>query len=269
MMRQGLAYLVETLDLDPVTPLVLALGIAAPFALRAGRLVPLAAGAFLYVVYVVRIGGDFMMGRFLSAPFFLAAIVAARVIGAALDRQPLGVVPAVAALAVGLFATPRPTLKSDGSYVRPHPHYGERGIDDERAYYYPYTGLLRWAPGRNMLDEEEIAKYGRRVPPGGVAVLVAVGMSAWTAPRDAIIVDQLGITDPLTARLPFVGDWRPGHFNRGVPAGYVESLKQKKNVIADPAIAKLYDRIMKVVTGPLFTKERWGTMWGFWTERRR
>jgi arabinofuranosyltransferase len=92
-------------------------------------------------------------------------------------------------------------------------------------------------------------------------------MSAWAAPPDAIVVDQLGIADPLTARLPFKGGWRPGHFNRGVPAGYVESLQKKTNVIADPAIAKLYDRLMKVITGPLFTRERWGAIWGFMTGR--
>ena len=33
-----------------------------------------AAGLLLYIVYIARIGGDFMSGRFLAAPFFMAVL---------------------------------------------------------------------------------------------------------------------------------------------------------------------------------------------------
>ncbi len=44
-------------------------------AARSWRKLPLAAGCLLYLAYIVRVGGDFMSGRFLTAPLFLAVAV--------------------------------------------------------------------------------------------------------------------------------------------------------------------------------------------------
>jgi len=39
------------------------------------RRAPLAVGIFLYLLYLIRIGGDYMSGPFLSVPFFCAVLL--------------------------------------------------------------------------------------------------------------------------------------------------------------------------------------------------
>ena len=75
---QGFAYLLNSAANDPVT--LLAIGVFVSVALAAQPRVtwPVALGTVLYVMYVVRVGGDFMSGRFLTAPLFCAVALFAR-----------------------------------------------------------------------------------------------------------------------------------------------------------------------------------------------
>src|SRR5262249_16415901 len=77
MIGQGLFYLLHSLRYDPVTMLVLLAGLLAGLTASADRpgngavsqrslAIALSAGALLYLMYVVRIGGDFMGGRMLT-----------------------------------------------------------------------------------------------------------------------------------------------------------------------------------------------------------
>ena len=61
-------YIVQTLQHDSLTLVVLAVGLLTPFLMNARKHMPLAVGACLYIAYVVSVGGDFMLGRFLTAP---------------------------------------------------------------------------------------------------------------------------------------------------------------------------------------------------------
>ena len=72
------------------------------------------------------------------------------------------------------------------------------------------------------------------------------------------VVDPEALTDPLLARIPYDYNpgWRPGHFQRPIPAGYVISVLGI-NRIRDKCIASYYDKLHRIVSGPLFTAERW------------
>jgi arabinofuranosyltransferase len=50
--------------------------------------------------------------------------------------------------------------------------------------------------------------------------------------------------------------WRVGHNIRHLPAGYVESLRRRANVIEDPAIRDLYADLREVTRGPLLSRRR-------------
>lgn len=244
--RHGVDYLVNALRWDPATPVVMLFG--ALFLWRRGRGAgrTLAFGILLYVLYVLRIGGDFMAGRFWSEPF----VVAAAGLVVFLPRHVLR--PAMAALAVYLLAWPlSPVHVARGdhysSYEPDDPR--EHGIADERAFY----------TGRRSFDAFE-----RRWP---VAVWTArpdpqehfeVGFSAYVLGLDRVVVDRFGLADPLLARLPVDEGWeRIGHFRRPVPEGYLESLRTGENRIENPHIRELYGKIRRVTRGPLFTAERW------------
>ena len=54
---------------DPLTLFTIGLALVAPLAFGGGWSMP--AGILIYLVYIVRVGGDFISGRFLAAPFLL------------------------------------------------------------------------------------------------------------------------------------------------------------------------------------------------------
>ena len=74
---------------------------------------------------------------------------------------------------------------------------------------------------------------------------------------------DLDVPPALLARLPPAHNphWRPGHFLRGVPEGYRETLKHGRNVIADPDLARYWDDLALVTRAPLFSGARWGAIW--------
>jgi arabinofuranosyltransferase len=93
--------------------------------------------------------------------------------------------------------------------------------------------------------------------PGGQP---AMGYFGFAAGHGKIIVDPMGVTDPLMARVPakdIVGRWLPGHVERPVPAGYLESLASGENRIADPALHQYYASLRMITSGPLFSPARW------------
>src|SRR5438552_11276051 len=74
---QGGRYLLDSLGRDFVTLPAIVIGVA--LALRASLIeMALTGGSLLYIASVVSAGGDFMSGRFLSAPLVAAAVVIAR-----------------------------------------------------------------------------------------------------------------------------------------------------------------------------------------------
>ena len=70
--EQGCYYLWNSLKFDPLTltTIVFALGVACWR--RRWRELAVALGIFLYLLYIVKIGGDFMSGRFLTTPLLAA-----------------------------------------------------------------------------------------------------------------------------------------------------------------------------------------------------
>ena len=61
-------------------------------------------------------------------------------------------------------------------------------------------------------------------------------MTGYYAGPTVHIVDPLALADPLLARLPPKRkiNWRIGHFERTIPAGYRGTLRMGQNVLEDP-----------------------------------
>jgi arabinofuranosyltransferase len=74
---QGIRYLWVSFENDPVTLIGLAIGLGLGITVGPGLLRSWSFGALAYIAYVVWIGGDFMGGRFLAVPFFVAIFVLA------------------------------------------------------------------------------------------------------------------------------------------------------------------------------------------------
>ena len=266
LIGQGLRYLLDACDRDPLTPFVLAAALLSPWVLRSWRVAALAAGIGLSLLYIVWIGGDFMSGRFLSAPLLLGAILLSRL---PVGRHPVSFLASLGVVTLLGIAAPEPTFLSGSDYGHDFKALGEQvdrtGISDERAVYYPVTGLLRAEPKmpvptpRQRWVAEALAARadGRRV-----VVRNAVGFFGYTVGPDVHVIDELGLGDALMSRLPPVWrpHWRIGHFFRVVPAGYEETLTTGQNRLADPQLAAYYDALALIMKGGLFDRKRWSAI---------
>jgi arabinofuranosyltransferase len=269
---EGVRYLGLSSLRDPVTLIVLIA--ASTFALLHGgryeRL--LVAGTGLYLLYVVRIGGDFMAGRFLGAPLLVAVSAANGVdeCGQWPGRQRISAALVVVALAYA-FIWPHSPMRSTLDYGKTL-HYEK--VNDERAYYYQAMGLLP-----TLVRYPELKAANVPVPWGTFA---AIGLAFSKSPQrvmvrteagilgyysgEKIVIDMPALADPLLARIKFrlgadADGFRAGHYERWLPDGYLESRALDRNLIERPDLREAYDAIRLMVRGPLFTLPRWRAIW--------
>jgi arabinofuranosyltransferase len=261
---QGLFYYLSQIEFDPIS--LLAIGCALVlFALRRERrLYPLVFGLLLYLTYILSIGGDFMAGRFFSLPLLAVALLLAHLLRERLARpEAVAYLPAAAVLAVGLLLTPHPTLGGNVEYALPTNAisknlWDERGVCDERAFYAPSSALAHASRTTPLPDDWRKAR-ALRMSPTAIELVAQAGVAGFYAPPTTIIVDGYGLNDAFLARLPAADKvtWRVGHYGRLVPRGYTESIKEGRNRLADPALARFYDRIRLVISGPIWSWQRW------------
>ncbi len=205
----------------------------------------LALGGVLYLAFVVSIGGDFMSGRFLTAPLLVAAAVVAR---SHMSRQTLQVI----AIGVGVLAVVgiNATLFSGSSYE--NTRIGDNGIADERGYYFHRYGLVA-AP------QNTFAQPAWEMNERSVSVLCGnLGFTGIDKGPGAHLIDDCGLADPLLARLPAerTRKWRIGHFQRQLPTDYQESIEQDANVLADDRTRTYYESIRTITRGKLNSLDR-------------
>ena len=255
ILHQGFVYLLDSLNRDPVTLFVIASALAVQFSAATLRSWIAGLALALYLVYVVRIGGDFMSGRFFTAPFLVALTLLVR---AEWPRAPaMQAAPAVAVLALGLSAPgPLPQLLFGGFPQPIEMIWPPSGIADERRYYFPRTALITRHSIRTGPEHEEWVLAKLRAQHPTTVVWNTVGMPGYALGTGRHIIDPLGLGDPLLARLPANRRWRIGHYERTLPDGYFASVLTDSNRLADPGLAAYYDIIREVTRGPLFTRRR-------------
>jgi len=251
LVTQGLRYLNDFWRMDPAGTAIIVGGLVWSI-VRRSWLTP--AGIALWIGYVVWIGGDFMSGRMLAPAVWAAALVL--VLTGPKLRPAAGLAVAIATIALALLGS------SPAIWGQPQRSGSGRttwSVTDERQFYYPNTGLLihgfeetanqhPWP--RRVLDARD---EGRLVQP-----FKWVGFAGYFAGPTVHLIDEYGLTDALLARLPAEADWAPGHFHRIVPDGYVEAVtgNGEPKRIRDEATRRYYERLARVIRGPLVETER-------------
>lgn len=260
-LARGWIYLGVCAKQDPLTIGLILAALTVPIwrRWRDGMIISL--GLALYLIYILRIGGDFMLGRFLATPLFVSVALLS-----ATDWQPSRRtlwVTSLAILTVGLFS-PRPTLLTDTHYGQDTNHMVHiSGIADERDFYYPSTGLLRTPRGEHDVEHRwadmarGVANARPRPIEGG-----SIGFFGYYVSPQWHIVDVFGLADPLLARLPAIeqDDWRIGHHMREIPEGYLASTQGAVR-LTDPALDRYYRDLRLVTRGPLWRQARWAAIW--------
>lgn len=267
LVDQSWAYLGNSLRNDPLTLAAIGGGVVLSlFCWRQDRrTLFVAAGIGLYLVYLVRIGGDFASGRFLTVPLLCAVTLIAQFAWTHCARR-VRVGAALLILLLGLLS-PHPTVLA---------HYGDyegapwdvfvdrRGIADERMWYYPEMALFH--AGQVSTSPNHLwRRDGERLRTIGSSVIVidSIGMRGYYAGPNVHLVDKWALADPLLARLPAFRQvrWRIGHFDRVIPPGYVETLRSGQNQIRDRNLSLYYEKLRLVTRGALFDWERLREVW--------
>lgn len=263
---QGLFYFLDSIETDPLTPLVIFLGILIPFLVQNRKHLPVIAGVLLYLIYLLRIGGDFMSGRFFSAPFLLmTALISTYPFTTSLRTWPL---PFVVVLVMGL-SSAHPTLILPSA--RSAPKEGEpvftgyispRGIANERLFYFFRSGLIHVNEDFIIESENALIQGNEHTK---VRVVKCAGFYGYECPREAHVIDIWALLDPLLARLPAIkadrGEGRIGHFDRMIPEGYVDTLESGKDHFADRSLAEYYQVLRRLTHDGLFSPGRLQAIW--------
>jgi arabinofuranosyltransferase len=257
---QGGNYWIQSLLFDPVTLFTIISFSTLFFTSNKNRkniqTIAVIVGVMLYIAGITTSGGDFMAGRFFALPVFIFSILISRV-----EINPTVAVFKYVFLflvvILGLISTPE---TYNVSFVTESFVFG---IANERAYYFPYNGLIHQENG-NMHPDHAWAKEGRYYEKGAlteekvVVIRKSIGMFGYFAGPNVHIIDRLGLCDPLLARLPAINDenWRIGHFIRFIPEGYEMTVRTGKNLIEDEYLRVYYDNLSLITQGRIFTLDR-------------
>ncbi len=202
---QGYAYVAQFAGRYFLAPMALVLVARAVVGLvrrerPTARVAALTAYVVVHTLYVMRVGGDFMEGRFLVTvlPMYLL-LVEASLRTLPLPRElvwsAFGAVVFVSGANLGRLPA--------GSIVN--------GLSDERS----------WEPMFEQWQREGAA-LGRHLPPGTVIATDSVGAFGYAAGLP--IIDTLGLTDAVVARTPRAADRRAGHQHLAT----MEYLRQRR-----------------------------------------
>ncbi|MEE2776953.1 MAG: hypothetical protein VYE73_09355 [Acidobacteriota bacterium] len=218
-------------------------------------------GVVLNLVYIVIVGGDFMTGRFLT----LAALIGLFVLVHRMGERGA----ARLALGLGLVAVASP-FHPWNPFADRHAGASSLGVVDERAFYSehatPETCVVALLASGEcpdhpwLLDGKKFAESEE-----SIALTRNVGFFGWRAGVDKIVVDELGLTDPLLARMPpreSTGS-RSGHVLRQIPQGYLETLVEGEGHIADPDLRRYYEVLGILTRDPVFSPARLRTVVDF------
>lgn len=261
---QGSKYFLNLLHTEPLAFMVIAFSLFYALCSTSQRTRLLGVGLTLSLAYIIWIGGDFMTGRFFSAPLFLACIVVSQIPYEQVASRTLLILTAM--ILFSLLSPLSPLrqfdfgIKPSSCDVHVDRSHGKTGIVDERACYESSSSFMAITRGISPPDHKyrrEGEGYARQKK-FGVLKHGALGMLGYYSGPFVYYIDDYGLCSPLTARLPYRGgkDWRPGHFQRLIPLGLKESLLSGTNYIKDEDLRVYYEALWKITRLPVLSRER-------------
>ncbi|MCB9029775.1 MAG: hypothetical protein H6619_01880 [Deltaproteobacteria bacterium] len=253
LIEQGVSYFFDSLLNDPLTLVLIVAAVFSSYAVGDRRARMAALGVCLYLAYILSVGGDFMSGRFLAVPFFTAVAILSSYDLRLQYRH---------AFVIGISILAIPFIGERLHPILNHMVNDQKvislsGIANERQFYFKLYGLVNHTKARHVPPTEWLSLADDKAEKG-VHIDTSVGVSGFGASKKTHVLDTLALTDPLLARLPTIysTSWRPGHYLRKIPSGYLESLQNDSNQITNPDLAQYYGYIRILTRSPIFSSTR-------------
>jgi arabinofuranosyltransferase len=274
LMAQGFQYALYFIQADSLLALVIGYAIFDSLASRDALTKMLGLGIILYIVYIIIIGGDFMLGRFFSVPGFLALCLLARSPALQSLNEKNNAWIFFAAIIYCWLSLMDRTVHHDYWATNRH------GIADERVAYYDQNGLLPileellstgHEPHHVDRDEGKVWKAQSQASLKNIVILTNnPGMQGYYAGPAVHLVDVLALTDAFLARLPTPSNPPPrvGHYGRLVPYGYCETILNTNPTTDIESLRPLLNDVTLVTRAPLFQPKRWDAIWRLFFEKK-
>ncbi|MEM6269249.1 MAG: hypothetical protein AAF998_07405 [Bacteroidota bacterium] len=254
--RQGLHYFQHSLERDPITLAIILGGLVATGFLPRRRFGPIALGVGLYLVYLVRVGGDFMGGRFFYLPVLLSGVL----LGFGFREMKALRWGGAVMLLLGLLNFHGPLYNWARGDIPRAEKKDRYGIADERAWYRPASAWITLNDSSWVHElEVKLDTTGDDPPNEKLLIWDFIGFVGYGVGPSRHVVDRLALADPLLARLPMAEGlpWRVGHYPRVLPRGFRRSIVQQKNLLEDPQLHRYYDELRRITQGPIWSGKRW------------
>ena len=258
LVLQGLRYLYVGMLQDAITLPIIGAALVVPcFSTPPAACRFVGAGIVLNLVYVVSVGGDYMLGRFLSYACLASVClliwkVSDSSVALLIDRRHgVGSSRRAVPRCRWTLSAAAVTIATVGAYAVVYPHTPVNcwsakhehvkvlyGINSQRDYYDDMTLVKRLTySGEDGLWLDDSVARNMRNSPELVHVTGTIGRWGYLAGTRTIIVDRNALSDPLLARLPVedLHKWRIGHFGRAVPDGYVDRITATQRIKDDPS----------------------------------
>ena len=247
LILEGFKYIKESFIVDPITIILIISSMILILVNRNKDLLLLSIGIFLYVFYLVWIGGDFMVGRFFTAPFIIALIIISNI---KINRIQGLIILTLTIIIPGI-------ISINNTLYNKSFETNYKSIVDERLLYYRDSNLIAALRGEEMpkhiwVQRGKMAKKEKLK----FIDLYSTGFFGYFAGNDCFILDKLALSDPLLSKLPCEKPWRIGHYKRNIPDGYIETLKSNTNQIKDAGLAQYYKKLSLISRENIFSSER-------------
>ncbi len=264
---RGIRYYLNACVCDPIVLIVPLFGFIAAVIVRKAQYIACMAGPLIYGIYLLYIGGDFMMGRHFTVMFFVSVLCymdiknrefSERGRGARFHR---GFVIAVAAVLI--YGCTSNVIKDQFLFGRT---FGSP-ISDERAGYFSTSSLFNNIYSliktgdlciRSTWNENGVTELRNMGSSGGI-LENAPGITKYYN-NDLYLNDLYALGDPYLAHLPAVKEdgWRIGHMWRQAPLGYINMVRYglDSSSIVNEDARMYYDVIDEITRADLFDRDR-------------
>lgn len=267
---RGCQYVFNTMICDPVVLFIPFTAVLILMLSKKMRYITLSLGVLLYGIYVIYIGGDFMMGRHFTVMFLMSVIGCIYFVNEELSDEKTKAVNyrSIVCRCISAVILCSVVYSISTNVISTQFKFGENfnsPISDERQTYFKWTSLFN-----NSLAFKE---NGRMCITGawndqGVIELIDSDLNSGILRmvpgitkydhNDMYLNDLYALGDPYLSKLPAVREpgWRIGHMYREAPEGYYETIMFGENQIKNKSASEYYEVIKLITRGDLFDKER-------------